>query len=48
VAGFALFAGYLPSAVGAPKWVGISAGVGLSGLLFGGLWIFSSKGKKVK
>ena len=43
VAGFALFAGYLPSAVGAPKWVGITAGIGLSGLLFLGLWVFSSK-----
>jgi Na+/H+ antiporter NhaC len=44
VAGFALCAGYLPTAVGAPKWFGISAGIGLSGLLFLGLWLFSSKG----
>ena len=43
VAAFALCAGYLPSALGVPKWVGISVGIGLSGLLFLSLWVFSSK-----
>ena len=41
VAGFALVVGYLPSALGVPNWVGICAGMGLSGLLFLGLWMFS-------
>ena len=43
VAGLALCTGYLPSAAGVPNWVGISAGVGLSGMLFLGLWVFSSR-----
>jgi Na+/H+ antiporter NhaC len=38
VALFALATGYLPSALGAPKWMGISGVVGVSGLLFLGLW----------
>ncbi len=45
VAGFALCAGYLPSAMGAPKWVGITAGIGLSGLLFLGLAVFKRRDK---
>ena len=46
VAGFALCAGYLPSALGVPKLVGIGLGIGLSGLLFLGLWVFSRRGKE--
>jgi Na+/H+ antiporter NhaC len=45
VAGFALCAGYLPAALGVPKWVGLCGGIGLSGLLFLGLWVFSKRGK---
>jgi len=40
VAGLALFAGYLPAATGASKWVGILGGAALSGLLFLGLRAF--------
>ena len=50
VASLALVTGYLPSALGVPKWIGISSGVGLSGLLFLGLWSWArfSGGRRVE
>jgi len=45
VAGIALCAGYLPAAMGAAPWIGVAAGAGISGLIFGCLRIFSRAGQ---
>ena len=43
VAGIALCVGYIPSAVGVPKWAAILAGAALLGLLFLGLYALRRK-----
>jgi Na+/H+ antiporter NhaC len=43
VAGLALFAGYLPAGLGAPKWTSILAGAAISGLLFVGLHFYRTR-----